>query len=327
MMNTPPSLWEAARQETESYHLFAGHDILPKWDIPEMIAINVAVSGRSGEHAENNAEYPCTIEEYVESASEVIEAGACGIHVDFGFVVDRDGNKLADQPLAEAYKQVINPLRDRHGWNFVTNCNVLTSDTFEECMSPITDGLAEVAPAAAGHPTAFLIPALTYAIEHGVSPEIALHDSGEIMLAKQRLIEGGIAKPPYNWIILYGMPFNRGRTLASGTYLSDTQDMIAHMLLMVNQLKKIDPASPVTICAAGRATLYMTTLATMLGLNIRVGLEDTPWRYPNADSTFGSNLEMFNAAKDLAARLGRRPATADEYRQMIGLAPKCAASS
>lgn len=322
-MTMPPSLWEAARRETEAYHLFAGHDIVPKWDIPEMVAINVAISGRSAADVQDNAEYPCTIEEYVNSASEVIEAGACGIHVDFAFVVDRDGNKLMDQPLAEAYKRVINPLRDRYGWNFVTNCNVLTSDTFEECMSPITAGLAEVAPAAAGHPTDFLIPALTYAIEHGVSPEIVIHDSGEIMLARQRLVDAGITVPPFNWIILYGMPFNRGRTLASGTYVSDAQDMIAHMLLMVNQLKKIDPSSPITICAAGRSTLYMTTLATMLGLNIRVGLEDTPWKYPNANETFRSNLDMFNAAKDMAALLGRRPATADEYRRMIGLSPRC----
>lgn len=317
-LNDTPSLWEAARQESASYNLFAEHDVLPKWNIPHEVAINVAISGRAGEGREGG--YPCSIDEYIDAAAKVIEAGACGIHVDFGFVVDRDGRRLdRDLPLDEANKRVIGPLRDRFGWNFVTNCNVLTASTFEECMRPITKGFAEVAPCAAAHPEAFLIPAMKTAAEYGVKPEIVVHDSGEILLAKQRLIDTGIVTKPYNWIILYGMPFNLGRTLASGTALFDTEDMTTHMLLMVNQIRKIDPTSVITICAGGRATLYMTTLATMLGLNIRVGVEDTIWKYPNSDEVFENNLEMFLAARDIALRLGRRPATANEYRQMIGL--------
>ncbi|MNE67466.1 hypothetical protein D3C80_1630760 [compost metagenome] len=62
----------------------------------------------------------------------------------------------------------------------------------------------------------------------------------------------------------------------------------------------------------------MTTLASMLGLQIRVGTEDTPWKYPNSDELLESNLEMFNMAREIAGLLGRRPARANEYRRMIG---------
>jgi len=89
--------------------------------------------------------------------------------------------------------------------------------------------------------------------------------------------------------------------------------------LYTRQIRDIDPTSVITVCAAGRATLYLTTLATMLGVNIRVGLEDTMWRYPNSDEQFSSNLEMFQKAKTIAELHGRHVATAGEYRADLGV--------
>jgi uncharacterized protein (DUF849 family) len=62
----------------------------------------------------------------------------------------------------------------------------------------------------------------------------------------------------------------------------------------------------------------MTTLATMAGLHIRVGIEDTPWKHPNSNVLLKDNLEMFNMARELAALLGRVPASANDYRTLIG---------
>jgi uncharacterized protein (DUF849 family) len=95
--------------------------------------------------------------------------------------------------------------------------------------------------------------------------------------------------------------------------------MAGHLFMLVNQIRALDPDGVITVCAAGRATLYLTTLATMLGLHIRVGTEDTLWKYPHRNDRFADNLEMFRAARDLAHHLGREPATADEYRAMLGL--------
>lgn len=325
-MSEALGLWEAAQREMETYQFVAGLELQPKWDVPRKIGINVAVSGRAGVGQGDDSTYPSSVEEYLNAASQVIEEGACGVHIDFSFVTDHRGRRLdRDVPPVEAYETVLNPLRDRFGYNFVANLNVLNGKTFDECMSPARAGLAEVAPCAAGHPDAFMIPAMRTLEECGVKPEITVHSSGEIELAKRKLIDTGIVKKPYYWIVLFGLPFNSGRTLVSGTWVSDTQDMTQHMFMMVNQIRQIDPSSVITMCAAGRASLYMTTLATMLGANIRVGTEDTIWKYPNSDELLEGNLDMFRRARDLAALLGRQPATANEFRQMIGLSPKGAA--
>lgn len=317
-VDQPLGLWEAARREGEEYQLGADLRLQPKWDVPGQIAINVAVSGRFPGEESNRG--PTSLDEYVDAASQVIEAGAAGVHIDFTWIEDKQGRRLdRDVPPVEAYHTVLGPLRERFGQGFVANCNVLNGQTFEEAVSPAREGLAEVAPCASGHPDEYMIPAVTALEESGVKPEIVIHSSGEIELAKRKLIDTGILKKPYYYIILYGLPFNTGRTLVSGTWVQNTQDMARHLFMMVDQIRGIDRDSVITVCAAGRATLYMTTLATMMGLHIRVGTEDTYWKYPNSDELLEGNLQMFQMAKEIAGLHGRSVATADEYRQMIGL--------
>src|ERR1700730_4264795 len=304
-------LWEAAKREMETYQFIDDAELQTKWDVPAKIAINAAVSGRF--------EGSTSFENYIDAASSVIEAGACGVHIDFSWMTDDKGRRLdRDLPPVEAYSAVLQPLKARFGNDFVANLNVLHGTTFDICMSPASGGLAEVAPCAPGHPEAFMVPAIETLEACGVKPELAIHSSGEIELAKRKLIDTGILKKPYNWLILYGLPFNVGRTLVSGTWVSNAQDMTRHMFLMVDQIRQIDPTSVISVCAAGRASLYMTTLATMMGLHIRIGTEDTPWKYPNSDERLKDNLEMFNMARDIAGLLGRTPATANEYRALIG---------
>ncbi|WP_009478472.1 3-keto-5-aminohexanoate cleavage protein [Rhodococcus sp. JVH1] len=325
-MTTPPSLWEAASREMENYAFAADPRLQPKWDVPEKIAINVAVAGRAG--VGDSPDYPVDVEEYVDSASEVIEAGAVGVHIDFTWVTDSKGRRLdKDLPPTEAYGLVLEPLRKRFGYDFVSNLNVLNGKTFDECMSPAVAGLAEVAPCAAGHPVEFVVPAVQTLQDNGVSPEIVVHSSGEIEFAKRRLFDTGIAKGPSNWIILFALPVDIGRTLISGAWVTDTRSMATHLMLMVDQIRQIDPNAAITVCNAGRANLYITTLATMLGLNIRVGLEDSGWKHPNSDEATKSNLELFTRAKSIAAELGRSLATADDYRNQIGLSARAGAAA
>lgn len=315
-----PALWQAAQQEMEEYAFTGNANTQPAWDVPATVAINVAVASRSS--AGTAAEAPVDVEDYINEASSVIEAGACGVHIDFTWVTDSRGRRLdRDLPPTEAYGLVLEPLRDRFGDAFVPNLNVLNGKTFEECLSPVTSHLAEVAPCAAGHPAAFVLPAVRTILENGVSPEIVVHSSGEVEFAKRRLFDTGVIPPGQqtNWIILYGLPVEIGRTLISGAWVNDTRSMASHLFLMVDQIRQLDPQAAITVCNAGRAGLYITTLALMMGLNIRVGLEDSLWRHPNSDEYLTSNLELFERARTLAGELGRTPATADDYRAQIGL--------
>lgn len=312
------SLRQAAELELEQYQFAGDLRSQPRWDIPEKISIQVALAGRFS--AEQETHHPLSLDSFVDSAAEVIAAGASSVHVDYSFLVDAEGRKMdVDYSPAQSYRAVVEPLRERFGDSFVVNLNVLNGDTFDDCMEPARDGLCEVAPCASGHPPEFVVPAVTELQRVGVKPQIVIHSPGEIELAKRRLIDTGLLEKPYYFIVLFGLPFESGRTLLSGTWLRDTQDMARQLFLMTDQLRGLDEGAQITVCAAGRATVYLTTLATMMGLHVRVGTEDTYWRSPHRDDVVSGNLEMFETARDVASLLGRDLATADEYRELLGL--------
>jgi 3-keto-5-aminohexanoate cleavage enzyme len=315
----PVGLWEAAERELKEYQ-FAAESlrVQPRWEIPKKMALQVALAGRFSQ--DEGTQHPTTVDEFRRDAAEVIAAGASGIHLDFGFLYDEEGRRLdLTIPPVELFGSVINPLREQFGRSWVSNVNILSGKTFDDCVRPAREGLCEVAPCASGHPIDFVVPAVDALQQVGVKPEIVIHSPGEVELAKRRLIDTGLLKKPYYFIILYGLPFNSGRSLLAGTWAPNTQDMALQLFLMVNQLKSLDEDAQITVCAAGRATFYMTTLATMLGLHIRVGTEDTIWRNPLSDELVESNLDMLTRARTIAELLGREVATADEYRAAIGL--------
>ena len=67
---------------------------------------------------------------------------------------------------------------------------------------------------------------------------------------------------------------------------------------------------------------YLATFAMLLGLHVRVGMEDTLWHYPHRDDIIQRNVEHFLQMRQIATLLGRELMTPAEYRQAIGLPPK-----
>jgi hypothetical protein len=78
---------------------------------------------------------------------------------------------------------------------------------------------------------------------------------------------------------------------------------------MVNQLKALDENAQIARVRRRPGDFYMTTLATMVGLDIRVETEDTHWRSPLSDEmgpvtsrcSGGARWPSFSDAR------GRRP--------------------
>ena len=68
------------------------------------------------------------------------------------------------------------------------------------------------------------------------------------------------------------------------------------------------------VCAAGRAGIYLATLAIVLGLHVRVGMEDTVWTWPHKEDLLESNVEHFSTVRGIASALGRELMTPAEYR-------------
>ena len=54
--------------------------------------------------------------------------------------------------------------------------------------------------------------------------------------------------------------------------------------------RDIDPDGVIMVCAAGRASMYVATLAAVMGLHIRVGMEDSYWLWPHRDDRIESTL-------------------------------------
>jgi 3-keto-5-aminohexanoate cleavage enzyme len=77
----------------------------------------------------------------------------------------------------------------------------------------------------------------------------------------------------------------------------------------------------ITVAACGRASSYLTTLAMLLGCNVRVGKEDTIFKYPHNDEVTKSNKEIVEQTVTLARALGREPMTGPEYRKSLGMKP------
>ncbi len=306
---------------------FGDPKIQERWKIPSKIIIKAAISGRSAigralrdAYQDLKGNFPSTVREYIRGAREALAGGAAGIHFDIGQIADSQGNELDSRmPIIEVYRQMLQPLKEEFGDRLVVDVNILRGSDFNEAVSPIKEGLAEMAPVAAGYNREWVTEAVKVLQDHGCKPEIVIHGSGEVGLAKQRLIDTGILQKPYYFIVLIGTPMDSGFSPFSFTYLPTPYDMCKQLITVVEQIRAIDESSVIIVCAAGRATHYLTTLATLLGLHIRVGTEDTIWKYPHRDEVLAGNGEAVESAAAMSRLLGREPATANEYRKLVGL--------
>lgn len=300
---------------------FPDPQIQERWEIPDEVIIKVAISGRSAsEEQKSEGDFPTNVPTFIKAASTVIEAGAVGVHFDLGNLVGDDGMALdAKRPTVEVYKEILMPLREKHGKNFVVDLNILRGNSTSENLRPVTEHLAEVAPLAAGYNKEWVENAVKLMQDNGCKPEIVIHGSGEVGIMKRRLIDSGILEEPYYFIVLIGNPCDSGLSPFAYTYMPNPIDMCKIMTHLTEQLNAACREPVIVVCAAGRASNYLATLAMMMGLHVRVGTEDTVWRYPHKNEVLASNREAVENTIRTAKILGRTPATAEQYRRLIGL--------
>jgi len=311
--------WKLAAEEMKEYRFMAPLTELRRWDVPEKVVIKVAISGRTAtDDLKSKEAFPSSFDQFIKSASDVINAGAPSVAIDYTWVTDPSGKRLdRDYKPVDAYRAVLEPLRRRFGRSFVADLNILNGETFDDNMAPVREGLAEIGLCASGHPKEFVQAAVEEMQENGVRPSIVIHSPGEVYLTEKRLIEPGILEKPYCFEILFGLPFESGRTLLSGSYVTNTKEMVNYLIYIIEQLYRLDKEAVIQVDVAGRMSIFETALALMLGLHIRVGTEDTIWKYPHKDELVESNLQIFRDAKQLAELLGREVADANYYRRIL----------
>lgn len=302
-----------------------GVEVCPKWDIPETIVISATITGAFYSKRQN-PNHPITPDEIRKSAEECAKAGAPTIHI---HVRDKAGYNVLDPEL---FHYVIDYLKKKYPNVVYDGCMVpFQSGEWSKMIQVLKDGLLEVTPVNTtmcyagdslfAKPPHVIIEKTKICQDLGVKPQIAVYSDGDIDNARRYLIKTGLLEKPYYWIILPALP--------GGSPLNYNPFAMAEGLLhLVKRIKDIDrevhadPESVIIVCAAGRASSYLATMAILLGLHIRVGMEDTIYMWPHKDDRIKNNAEHFLLFKNIAESLGRRVATPDEYRKLIGLPMK-----
>ena len=293
----------------------------PKWDIPEPFALKIAACGAYIAPSVNPNQ-PLTNEKITQQVSECIDLGACACHI---HVRDDAGLHTLD---LDRFHEIIDQLRKRFGYekllidgcpeggkDFQDTCGPLIefADDWETC--PLTCTAVWLG-------NLLFIPSTGKATQGmgaimediAVKPEMVCHDLGDIDNARRWLIDTGIVKKPYYWRICMGEP--GWGTVTNPRALMDTYRQACDRIL------EIDRDSKVFVSMSGRAGIYGVMLAAMYGppiIGARIGMEDSIWMRPMDDEPIKDNPSIMRELKKGLEFLGRRPATANEYREMLGI--------
>jgi 3-keto-5-aminohexanoate cleavage enzyme len=186
--------------------------------------------------------------------------------------------------------------------------------TFEAEEELIKEDLIEISPVNAFwmEPKKLLQAEAQMMQENGVKPEMAIYSDGDLDRAKAWLVNTGIVKKPLVWLLLPS--YWLGCTPIANEFAA-----IESLMWQVRHIRQVDPESVIMVCMAGRASSYLTAMAMLLGLHVRIGKEDTCYRWPHKDDLIKSNAEVVKDIISLANILGRKVATANEYRSLMGL--------
>ena len=291
--------------------------VQPPWDIPEELVLTTAVSGRIVQHESDRAQlqFGLDFDSYAQAAAESIDAGACGVHFD---VLGLTQIRESGLSLPEIYSKLYADISSRTARDWICDANILTGETFAENMFAITAGLAETVPMAPTFPVDWMESAASIATDHNTRVVFSIHSAAEVDLANRLVLSKGILKQKPLWGILIGYPYDE-TTSRLATYLGNPKAMMTELIQIVDRIREIDADAFIVVAPAGRASHYLATAAMLLGLHVRVGTEDTAFKYPHSDALLESSKEAVERARITAESLGRRLATAEEARAIMGV--------
>jgi 3-keto-5-aminohexanoate cleavage enzyme len=283
--------------------------------VPEKVVISQTING-AFYSKKSNPNIPVSPEEIIKSARECALLGPSTVHV---HVRDEQGYNVLDPEL---FHRCIDPIRDEFPMPVYDGCMVpFQAGEWDRMVSVLSDRLLEVTPINTtacycgdtlfAKPPHVMIEKTRLCQELGVKPQIAVYSDGDVDNADRYLIKTGLLEKPYYWIIL--------ATLPGGSPMHNPKQMVNGLMHLCELIYDIDRESIIIVCASGRASTYLAVMAMLLGLHIRVGMEDTIWEFPHKDTLIKSNAECFRKYKLMAQLLGREVADGNEYRKLIGL--------
>lgn len=306
---------EIVDPEHSAYH---EAPIQPAWEIPRTMIVQAAITGAFFSRRANPHQ-PVTTTEILVSARQCAAAGASAIHVHVRD--DRGYNVLS----VEKFREVVEPLRDEFPGISVDGCYVCALEgEWDQMCRALEAGLLDAVPVNTtavfqgdslfAKPVPMMLEKTRLVLESGAKPIVAVYTDADVSNADRYLFRSGLLGTGQLWCVLPALP--------GCSPMDNPQQMVTGLLRFTALIADVDPDAVVMVCAAGRASSYLVTVAAALGLHVRVGMEDTVWRWPHRHERLESNLQAVSTAKALAEVLGRDVATFAEYRELVGLRPQ-----
>jgi 3-keto-5-aminohexanoate cleavage enzyme len=294
-------------------------------EFPPLI-ISVAITGGL-QGAETNPAIPETPAEQAEATREAYEAGASIVHV---HARDPDRGYAYTSPKAADYQKANDKIREACPEIIINNSTGGGPDLSREerlrsieadpeiatlNMGPlaIRTTLKDREPPLEGRDEPVDLDVITDTgslseIEHfaqamhdrGVKPELEIYHPGNFDHV-YRIVDSDYVDPPYFLQFVMGMP-------------SGVQPTPQSLLF---SLQQAPPDSMINVAGVGPHQLPMVTLGIMLGLHVRVGLEDNI--YFRRGEMAESNAQIVERVVRIAEEFNRPIASPEQAREMLDL--------
>ncbi|NKQ56111.1 3-keto-5-aminohexanoate cleavage protein [Amycolatopsis sp. K13G38] len=297
---------------------FHSANIQPPWEVPRKMIVQSAITGAFFSKR-GNPNQPISVEEILDSARECAANGASAIHL---HVRDERGYNVLD---VERFRAVVEPLREEFPGISIDGCYVCALDgEWENMRRALEERLLDAVPinttavfqgdALFAKPVPLLLEKTRMIIDSGTKPIVAVYADSDVSNADRYLFRSGLLDAGQIWCLLPALP--------GCSPMDSPRQMIDGLLRISSLIRDVDPDAKILVCGAGRASSYLATVAASLGLHLRVGMEDTVWRWPHRSEKLESNLQALESGKQIADILGRDVATFSEYRRIVGLPEK-----
>lgn len=266
------------------------------WQPTRKIPGSIGITGQPIKRAKNPNQ-PCTPDEVRSAALDCIEAGATCVHIP---ARSDQGNFVTDKKEhLRMLRGIIEPIREEYRNSVYVDGCVLVDQDFET-EKPLVDavideGLMDSMPVNPGAttPPALLRAEAAYLMGKGVRPAVGLHEEEDIDQARVYLIETGIVSPPIHRGLLpcWVQP--------GGSLLSEL-DAVDYLLRSVRRIRSIDPHGLISIATAGRPSYHLAGMGMLMGLPIRVGVEDTYRKWPHKNDLLPDAVTAFKDMRNAA---------------------------
>ena len=271
------------------------------------IVITTAITGSQPRKKDNPA-LPVTPAEQIESTHEAFEAGSSLVHI---HVRDKDENSSSDPELFAQVQEGVRKHCPGMIIQFSTGGRGREADQ-RGAMMYLKPDMASLATGSVNFPTMIyenppdLIESLAASMkEHGVKPEVEVFDAAMLYNAV-KLSEAGKIPKPLHVQFVTGIP---GAIPTRRKLLE----------FLVDELHELAPDATWSAMGIGGRQFEVNKWALEMGGHARTGFEDNVKL--NRETLAPNNAALVTLIADVAGEYDRYPASPEEARNLLGLAP------